>query len=308
LALGNPDDVTAIRAEGVKLPILLYASTLPDQARAIADLGVVPTVHSFDTLEAFAGLGAQQEVFVKLDCGLGRLGFGADQWREAFRRLARARSLRVGGLYTHFSNPDDAATINRQAELFATACRQADAEGLSGYERMVSSSRIILSRPDLNLSAVNPGRLIYGYVEGEWRGKANLRPVITALRARIIQVKTLFPGQTVYGGGLPLPTAIRAAVVPIGFLDGFNHKPPCHVALVRGSRVPVLGSRGIEHTVLDVTGVADATVGDEAVFLGRQNDELIDQQELAEALQLPLMEILPRLGRMAPRRYLQMRT
>ena len=100
LALGNPDDVAPIRAAGVTLPILLYGATLPESAAAIAGLGVIPTVHDFEGLEAFAVLHKPLEVYIKLDCGLGRLGFAPEQWREAFRRLGKVSTLRLGGVYT----------------------------------------------------------------------------------------------------------------------------------------------------------------------------------------------------------------
>ena len=308
LALGNPDEVPPIRDAGVTLPILLYGATLPESAPAVAALGVIPTIHDFEGLAAFAALGTPLQVYIKLDCGLGRLGFSPEQWREAFRRLARTGTLKLGGLYSHFSNPDDSGLTDVQAGRFAAACRDAEAEGHAGFERMVASSRILLSRPDLNLTAVNPGRVVYGYLEGAWRERADIRPVVASVKARIIQVKTLPPGATVYGGTAPLTETVRAAVAPIGFLDGFNHLPPCHVALLRGKRVRLMSRRGIEHTVLDVSAVPEAAVGDEVVFLGRQGGDMIDGPELAHALGLPLLELLPRLARMAPRRYLPVRT
>ena len=304
LALGNPDDVAAIRSAGVVLPILLYGATLPQDAAAVAALGVTVTVHDFDGLEAFAALRRPIDVFVKVDCGLGRLGFSADLWRAAFQRLRQTPDLRLAGVYAHFNNPHDEQSLVPQVARFAAACHDAEAEGHTGFERMVASSRVVLSRPDLNFSAVNPGRLVYGYVEDPWRGNSDLRPVVAAVKSRIIQIKTLLPGAATYGSTEPLTSPVRAAVAPIGFLDGFNHLPPCHVALVRGRRVKLMARRGIEHTVLDVTAVPQAAVGDEVVFLGRQGDDLIDGPELAAALGLPMLEMLPRLARMAPRRYL----
>ncbi len=304
LALGNPDDVAPIRAAGVRLPILLYGSTMPEQAAVIASLGVIPTIHDFAGLHAFSELPNTIGVYAKVDCGLGRLGFGPAEWQRAFRQIRQARSISLEGIYTHFSNPDDAALTERQAQLFTSACRTADAEGHAGYIRMASSSRILLTRPDLNLTAVNPGRLLYGHVENDYRNRLDFRPVVAALKARIIQLKDLSAGSIPYGGSTPLASASRLAVVPIGVCDGLNHMPPCHVGLVRGKRASVLGRRGVEHTVLDVSHVEGAAIGDEVVFLGTQAGQSIDAIELANAVKLPLIELLPRLGRMAPRRYI----
>jgi alanine racemase len=96
---------------------------------------------------------------------------------------------------------------------------------------------------------------------------------------------------------------VRAAVLPIGFGEGFPHLPPCHEVLVCGQRARILSRRGIEHTVIDVTHIADARIGSEVVLLGAQGEDEISAVELSQALNVPLLELLPRLARCAPRRY-----
>jgi len=307
LALGDPADAAALREAGLTLPILLYATTLPEQAAEVAALGVIPTIHDMDGLRAFAALGRVLEVYVKLDCGVGRIGFLPHEWDAAFAALSAAPALRVAGVYSHFRTPDDMAALDAQAALFAAGVASATEAGHLGFRTMVSSSRILVGRPDLNLSAVNPGKGLFGHVDSSWPHHAVLRPVVAALKARVIQVKEHPAGSHCYGSMLPLAAARRFAVVPMGYMDGLNFEPPGHVALLRGRRVAVVAKRGSEHMVLDVTDLPEAAVGDEVAFIGRQGGDEITMAELAGVVGVPPMELAGRIARMAPRRYLPVR-
>jgi alanine racemase len=307
LALGDPADAAALRGAGLTLPILLYATTLPEQAAEVASLGVIPTIHDMPGLLAFAALGRTLDVYVKLDCGVGRIGFLPHEWDAAFAALRAAPSLRVAGVYSHFRAPDDMAALDAQAALFAAGVASATEAGHRGFRTMVSSSRILVGRPDLNLTAVNPGKGLFGHVDASWPHHAALRPVVAGLKARVIQVKAHPAGSHCYGGTVPLAAARRFAVVPMGYMDGLNFDPPGHVALLRGRRVPVVAKRGSEHMVLDVTHLPDAAVGDEVAFVGRQGGDEITMAELAGVVGVPAMELAGRVARMAPRRYLPVR-
>ncbi|MDP6564633.1 MAG: alanine racemase [Alphaproteobacteria bacterium] len=305
VAVGDPRDVQAIRGAGVEAPILLYASTLPEAAAEVAALGATVTIHDAASLEAFAALNRPLDAYMKVETGLGRLGVNPDEWAGAFAAVDQARGLRLTGIYTHLNAPEDPDAIKRQIAAFQDACRAAEAAGLKDFTRMVASSHVVLGYPELDYDAVNTGRLLFGLVEGAWSGMAPARPVIAAVKSRVIQVKEFPAGSYVGflgGGSLEQPT--RLAVLPIGFGDGFNHQPPLGEALIEGRRAPVVGRRGIEHTVIDVSGVPDVRIGSETVFLGPQGADRIDGAELAGWLGLPQFELLPRLARTLPRVYL----
>jgi len=303
LAVGNPADAVALRRSGLGCPILLYAATLPDDAAAVARLGVTVTIHDFPSLSAFAALGADVEAFVKVDCGLGRLGFNPEDFGAAFAQIAASSGIRLTGLYAHLGMPEDQAAVSRQMQVFGDACAAAERAGLAGFERMVASSRVMLGYPELHLTAINPGRFILGMMEPPWADRAEFLPAVRAVKSRIIQIKDLPEGVLSYGAAERRLGPVRAAVLPIGFGDGFPHLPPCHAVLVCGQRAPVLSRRGIEHTVIDTTAIAGAQIGSEAVLLGAQGTEQITAAELAGALDVPLLELLPRLARCAPQRY-----
>ena len=303
LAVGNPADAAALRQAGLRCPILLYAATLPEDAAQVARLGVVVTIHDFPSLRAFASAGPPCEAFVKVDCGLGRLGFNPDQFETAFATLAEAGTPRLTGVYAHLGLPEDAEAVRQQMQVFQAACRAAERAGFSGFERMVASSRVMIGYPELNLTAINPGRFILGLMEPPWAERADFRPVVRAVKSRIIQLKDLPEGVLSYGATERRRGPVRAAVLPIGFGDGFPHLPPCHEVLVSGLRAPILSRRGIEHTVIDVTAIQAADVGSEAVLLGAQGEDEITPFELSRALDIPVLELLPRLARCAPQRY-----
>ena len=307
IAVSDPADVVALRDGGIRLPIVLFASTLPEQAADVAELDVIPAVHDMPSLDAFAGAGRTIEVFLKIDAGLGRLGFTEPQWQEAFDAMRRKPNLRLKGLYTHLSKPEDRAITAEQAARFERACAAAHAAGFRDFERMAASSRVVLGYPELHYTAVDPGTLLLGLLGPPWADMVATRPAIRALKSRIIQVQAHPAGTSLgIGYGQPIVTErpMRTAVIPIGFADGLNHVPPLGEVLVCGRRAPALGRRSNDFTLLDITGIRGAGVGSEAVLLGRQGEAEISATELAESLGYPLIEVLPRIARSTRRIYL----
>ena len=299
LAVSDPADVVALREAGLTLPILLFASTLPEQAADITALDVIPVVHDLPSLAAFADLGRSVDVFFKIDCGMGRLGFAEHRWDQAFAQAAAASSMNVTGLYTHMSKPEDRDTTLEQAARFDRACRAAETAGFRGFERIAASSRVVLGYPELHHTGVDPGRLLLGMLGAPWNTMAPMRPAVRAVKARIIQIQEHERGAALgigYGSPIVSDRALRTAVIPIGFGDGLNHAPPLGDVLVHGCRAPVLGRRSIEFSLLDVSGIPEAKVGMEAVVLGRQGGEEITPEELSETIGVPMLELVARLA------------
>jgi alanine racemase len=295
-AVSDPEDAQRIRAAGVDAPILLYVSTTPDAAAAVAALGLIVTVHDFDGLEAFAAAGRAVDVHVEVDCGYGRLGFTPDEWPKAFERLRRAKNLNVIGLYTHLASVEEPAAVKRQGELFAESATAARDAGFENLELMAASSRVLLGYPELNLTAVNPGRMLYGMMEHPWLGKADIRPVIRAIKSRVLQVKTM-PADFPFDDSRhkASPGSLKTAVIAFGFKDGLPRQPAGGSVLVRGRRARIIGMRATEHTVIDVTDIPGVAVSDEVVIVGSQGAETIDGLEAVATYKMAMIELLPRM-------------
>jgi len=304
-AVSDPEDAKRIRDAGVDAPILLYASTTPEAAAAVAAMGVIATIHDFAGLEAFANTGRSVDIHVEVDCGYGRLGFTPNEWSEVFDRLRRAENLRVIGLYTHLASVEDPAAVKRQGALFERSAAIARHAGFENLELMAASSRVLLGYSELNLTAVNPGRMLYGMLEAPWLGKADIRPVIRAIKSRVLQVKTIpadFQIDDVRHK--TSPGSLKTAVIAFGFKDGLPRQPTGGTVLVKGARARIIGMRSTEHAVIDVTDIPGVTAGDEVVIVGRQGGEIIDGHEVVATYGMAMIELLPRMTLNTPRLYI----
>ena len=162
---------------------------------------------------------------------------------------------------------------------------------------MAASSRVMLGYPELNLNAVNPGRMLYGMIEDPWQGKADLKPVIKAIKSRVLQVKTI-PASFEMDDARHTagPGTLRTAVIAFGFKDGLPREPAGGTVLIRGQRARIIGLRATEHTVVDVTDIPGVCVGDEVVIVGAQGGDAISGHEAVSIYRMAMIELLPRMS------------
>lgn len=295
LACGDPDDVRAIRAAGIALPILLYGSTTAEQLPALAALDVIVTAHDAATLRTCI---AHDLAFsVKVDAGFNRLGFRDDDLHHVLAAAKAHPAARVHGVYTHLTDMDDPVSMAAQMARFHALAARIDAAGWRGLERMVASSRVMIAAPELALDAVNPGRLVYGIFEEPWDRRVDARSALASVKARIIALKAVAAGAVPGYGGIAVTRDTLLAVIPFGFGDGYPRFPAGGAVLVRGQRASLVGPRHTEHSIVDVTGIDGVALGDEVVLLGTQGGARIDIHELVAHTGVPLIELVPRLAR-----------
>jgi len=294
LACGDPDDVRQVRAAGVTLPILLYGATEAGDLPALAPLNVVVTAHDAATLDVCI---AHDLAFsIKLDSGFNRLGFRDQDLAPVLAAATRHPGARVHGLYTHLTDNELPASIATQVMRFNAMAARIEAAGWAGRERMVASSRVLVASPQLAFDAVNPGRLVYGLLEEPWDRRVDAASALSAVKARIVSLKRIAAGAVPGYASHAVARDTVLAVVPFGFADGYPRLPAGGTVLVRGRRVPLVGPRHTEHSIIDVSDVLDVALGDEVVLLGRQDGETIAIHELVAATGVPLIELVPRLA------------
>ena len=305
IAVSDIFDAKSINKAGINIPILLYACTPPNLAAEIANMNLIATIHSFESLNAFADLKKKVKIFLKIDCGFGRLGFQPENLDEVFLKIKSSKNIELIGIYTHFGHVGKDTLVEDQTEIFNNAVNDAESAGFEELVIMAASSRIIIGYPKLYYNAVNPGGMLFGVLEEPWCNQIKVEHVLKSVKSEIIQIKELKIGsQPSYAPIEILDKVVRIAVVPFGFRNGYPRLPSGGRVLISGISAPVLGSRGTEHTVVDITNVTNAKVGSEVVILGKQEKSNISANEISEHTGVPLIELIPRLASGSFRNYI----
>jgi alanine racemase len=288
LATGSFDEAVAVREAGVETPMLLFAGALSEAMGDAVRAGFVPTVHDLDSARAVsAAARGSASVWIKVDAGLGRLGFPLEEAEAYARRVAELPNVLVEGLYTHLPFVDAAGRrwATERLSSFQALAESLVRAGLPLTFTQALSSAGILAGLEDDSSAVCPGHVLYGLppASAEIADMSPFRPALRGVKTRLIHVSTHREARSAgIGGEIRLPAGTATGVVAFGRTDGYRAPREGRQAfmLVRGQRVPVRGV-SLEHTTLDLTGV-EAAVGDEVVVLGEQGDEAITATEIAD--------------------------
>ncbi len=307
LAVAYTDEAKLLREAGITAPILVFIDQEnPDdyfQYDLVAVLRDQRTARVFS--DAARKRGVRIPVHMKIDTGMGRIGFRPDHAVESALEMAGMEGIRLEGLMSHFSEADlvDSTYTRQQLKIF-TDLRDAiqSRTGLSLQCHFANSAAVFLL-PEALFDAVRPGIALYGY--SPFKESFGLRPVLS-LKTKVLALRSLPAGTPVsYGRTFITKRESSIAVVPIGYADGYSRLFSNNAEmLVHGRRVPVVGRVCMDMTMLDVTDVHDVSEGDEVVILGRQGEELITAAELAERINTIPYEILTSLGTRARKAYL----
>ncbi|MGA0598428.1 alanine racemase [Enterovirga sp. CN4-39] len=287
LAVGNIDDAVSVRRAGVTAPVMLYPTCLPEVAAAVSDLDLTPTVSTPEEAESWAAaFGKRRSIFAKFDVGLMRGGAQPSELGALLAAIVDSPNLTLAGIYTHFhtyGGPEGAGYLEWQVARLREAAAAAKSSGAEIPFVMGSNSALVMQRPDLDLSGVDPGRLLFGVTPaGPLERQLDLRPALAAFRSRILIAKTITAvPEDQRLSPFPAQVGTRIGVLPVGWGDGLPRRFRDGArALVQGRPVPILNPVHLEHLRLDLTGVPEAGPGDEVTLIGRQGAQTITLEEV----------------------------
>lgn len=307
-------EARALRDAGLDTPIIVLGPATAAEVAEAARRDVQVTVGSLPGVRAVAA-GAPRDhalqVHLKVETGVNRQGLVEAELDEALALLQGNPSVRLTGLSSHFADIEDTTDhtfAEAQTRRFEAFRSQLAAAGVTGLREHMSCSAAALLWERSHRAIVRVGIGAYGIwpsketrvaVRQEGRPEIVLRPALT-WKVMISQVREVPAGQTVgYGRTWKAMTDSRIAVLPVGYADGWPRalSGRGHV-LVGGRRAPLVGRICMNLCMVDVTHVPGAAAGDHAVLLGRQGDETISAEMLADLLGTIPYEVLtlPRPG------------
>lgn len=291
---GCRDFAVATVAEGVELrqagltgEILVLGSIPSRQAREAVEWNLSVICGDLELAralkEASACAGKRARLHLKVDTGLGRIGFFPPQVLPAVRAIQGWSEIEIAAITTHFASADERNLdyARWQGARFMEVLHELEEEGIRLPLRHACNSAAILNCPEMHLDAVRCGIFLYGLPSGHASRPLELERVFE-VKSELVAVRGL-PARHPVGYGLRYVTRgeTRLGVIPMGFNDGFLRGTKNPEVLVRGTRVPVVGSVCMDQMMVDLAFVPDAARGDEVVLIGRQGEEEITAQEYA---------------------------
>ena len=308
LAVHRTIDGVRLREAGIEAPILILGYTPPSGIDLVLDYDLTPTAIDGEFVALLSqAADTPVAIHVKVDTGMSRYGLFPDEVLRFLRRVDTLPHVTVEGLFSHFATADEAdrGPMLEQWQTFQQVLADVEADGFHVPLRHVCNSAGVLSLPEAYLDAVRPGLLLYGHnPSAECRAPFPLASALT-LKSIVVRVRTLPAGSAIgYGRTYTTDMPMRAALVPIGYGDGYHRLISNRGAvLIHGQRAPIRGRVSMDQIVVDVSGIDDVRLGDEVVVMGRQGDAEITAEEVAQWAETINYEVLTALHPQVVRTY-----
>jgi alanine racemase len=309
LGVSNIAEGVELRRAGLASPVVVLGGAFDGDETDVAAHDLAVAVWDAARARALAAAaraaGRTVSVHVKIDTGMTRLGLDAADVGEFGALLRGLAGLEVAGVFSHFASADavDTAEARAQTVRFERAVEALAAAGVRPPFVHLANSAGVLAAPAAHFTMVRPGIMLYGYPPAPHL--AQRADVVPAMRfaTAIAQTRRVPVGRAVsYAGTFVTTRPSVIATLPVGYADGYHRLASNRAAVVvRGRRAPVAGRVCMDHTMIDVTDVSGAQVGDCVVLFGGG----IGADQLAAWCETISYEMLTAVGRRVPRRYVE---
>lgn len=307
LAVAFLDEAVALRKKGITAPILVLGMCRPEDVKIAAENQISLTVfqkHWLREAKVVLPSGARLAIHVKLDTGMGRLGVrDKEELKDLETFIKDNPSFYLEGVYTHFATADelDFTYFEQQMKRFQEmiSCFEARPEFIH-----TSNSAAALIHPETHHNAVRMGISMYGLTpspEIEPVLPFRLKPAFS-LHTKLVHVKKINKGERLsYGATYEAAEDEWIGTLPIGYADGWIRKLQGQEVLIEGRRFPIVGRICMDQCMVKLPG--ELPIGTIVTLIGKQGEEYISVDEVAEKLETINYEITCMAAGRIPRVY-----
>lgn len=277
LSVAFPDEGVVLRKGGITTPIITMSSDITD-LDLLLDYQLEPEVfaaHQLESLiDSLTALGIQEplNIHIKVDTGMHRLGFMSNEIDTLIDTLNNQSCLRVKTIFSHLAASEDAEHDSftfSQIQLFKEISeRITDALEYPIKKHILNSSGIVRFT-GAQFDYVRLGIGLYG-VDSSSSIQERLFPV-GKLKTQILQIKDVPKGATIgYGRVGNAINKTKVAILPIGYADGYDRRfsNGKGEVYINGKKAKVIGNVCMDMTIVDISSIDDAAVGDEVEIYG----------------------------------------
>lgn len=279
--LATVDEAKDLVENGITKPLMILGYTSPERFPDIVRYGIGQAVFSLEDAKLLSDEAVKQgkdvKVHIKIDTGMGRIGFATDGTADdEMLGVFSLPGLVPEGIFSHFAVSDtaDDEYTSKQFDAYEATVERLEKRGLIFARHHICNSAGIMRFPGMHLDTVRAGLILYGmYPEGcpDRDKMPDLKPVMTWL-AKVIFVKEVPAGTSVsYGRHFTADKTTKVATVGIGYADGFSRRLSNGFMLnIKGEYYPIIGNVCMDMCMADVTG-SDVERGDIVEIFGEGN-------------------------------------
>ena len=293
-AVAMADEAVELRQAGIETPIFLLGPTPESDFEAIAAYDIEAAVPSLAYGQALCAYGAAHgktiPYHVALDTGMGRIGFACtEQSLSEIEALSRLPGGRLVGVFSHYAKADaaDKTYAREQTRRFRAMTEALERRGVEIPLKHLDNSAGLVEMPE-KFDMVREGIILYGLLPSHEVDLSLIGGVrgVMALRSHISFLKTVTePTPVSYGCTYVAQPGTRVATVSAGYADGVSRLLSNRgQVLIRGVRCPIIGRVCMDQFMVDVTGVPEAQVGDRVTIFGRDGDDEITADDVADLI------------------------
>ncbi len=313
LTVAYASEGIALRDAGIGMPIMVMNPDA-DSIDALIGFDLEPEVSNLDFLRRYLRAARlrrnyQYRIHLKLETGMGRLGFREGDMNQLIETLAQYPDLQVVSVMTHLAAadmPSEDEYSRQQVARFQQMYGQLQAElGLQAFRHILNT--VGLQRfPEYQFDMVRLGIGLYG-INPLGESPLQLEEIGT-LQTSISQIQEHEVGESIgYGRSQRTNRKSRIATLPIGYADGIPRSLSNgrFSFLLRGKWASTFGRVCMDMLMLDVTDIPEAQAGDDVILIGQQGEHRISVREIAHAADTIPYEILTRISPRVRRVYVR---
>jgi alanine racemase len=301
----------SLRNHGIVTPILVLGGISGYQLPQFISHDLTITASSVDKLnqinDCAKAMSKTAKVHLNIDTGMERIGIHHYNAAKLITAAKNAKYCRIEGIYTHMANADltdDQYTAVQKAR-FETVLKDLEKQNLDISIVHAANSATALKEPTLRYDMVRCGLLLYGlYPNQLLKRNISVRPALT-WKSRVVFFKVIPENtQVSYGGKWRSHKMTRIVTLPVGYGDGYMRALSNKAeVLIRGKRYPVVGNISMDQMMVDISWET-AYNDDEVILIGRQGNQEISVEDLAQSANTISYEILTNINNRVPRVYL----
>jgi len=310
LAVAFIDEAIALRQGGITDDILLLGYTPIALIPELIRWDVIPGVYQMEFARALSEYCKEADIIhplhVKIDTGMGRIGFCWDKAAEVITEMNELEAIEIQGLYSHFSTADavDKTFSLLQVQRFTKVIEDLEAKNIHIPLKHIANSAGVFDLDGVHFDMVRPGIILYGLYPSHDvdRSKIDLKPVMT-LKSTIVHLKTIHKGESLsYGNHFVADQDCLIGTLPVGYGDGYTRMLTGKANVwINGQLAPVVGNICMDQCMIDLTDMKRVKLFDEVELFG----ENISADVLADTLGTINYEITCMVNKRVPRVYLE---